>query len=132
MDFKDLNERFKYKADPKYWDNFQFMSKTDEIIYGDCEDYSLYVAREVSGGTILGFWKDYIKGKYEFWHVKTRRTGDGHCVLIMDKQGTDNWTKKWVSESEIRELHDFKYKIPLVIVAGGIVMGLMYKMWSKI
>jgi predicted transglutaminase-like cysteine proteinase len=114
----NLNKRFTYKADPKHWDSWRFMSTTKPEIFGDCEDYALYVAKEqLSDGSLLQFWRNLWNNKFEFWYVKSGN-GNGHCVLVEGNMAIDNWSKRWIGLDSMGKIHNFKYryKFPIVLL----------------
>ena len=43
MDLKELNKRFRYKADPDRFFDMWYIMPEEEIMEGDCEDYALSV-----------------------------------------------------------------------------------------
>jgi predicted transglutaminase-like cysteine proteinase len=112
----DLNKRFTYRSDPR-WDSWSFMSTTDPQIFGDCEDYSLYVAKELlSGGSVKSFWFNLWIREFDLLFVNTKK-GGGHCVLVCGDKAIDNWSKQWITLAEMKKLHNFKYRcrFPLVL-----------------
>ncbi|MGL4518414.1 MAG: hypothetical protein ACRCUJ_01580 [Phocaeicola sp.] len=73
---KRLNSRFIYKVDDG--DNWVFMKEADKM-QGDCEDYYLYIAKRLSGDSLLCM----------FWNMLIRKcnirlvgvNGYGHVVI---------------------------------------------------
>ena len=133
----NLNKHFRYKSDYKYWDNGKFMSPEDYNMYGDCEDYSVHVARYVLGdGRLKTFYKKLWKGNFELWFVEAQG-GGGHCILIdtVNSVSIDNWTKHFISVEKMGELHTLKFKLPFPLVTwmlfAGVVEGGVRKMFGK-
>lgn len=79
MTLEEFNKKYKYKKDiDKYGFNEVWIEpkEVDGIYEGDCEDYCIYLKRNVPE------FKDW-----EYWYCKIN--GNGHCVLYKNGDTID-------------------------------------------
>lgn len=114
---KHLNARFVHKADDG--DNWVFMKDADKM-QGDCEDYSLYIAKRLSGDSVLRmFWNMLIR-KCKFHYVGVNMWG--HVVLEWDGNYIDNTVKKWSTKEQMKHCK-FAKRVILPLVAWRLLKG---------
>lgn len=94
-----VNAKFQYKKDGRL-DNWDVM---DSSMTGDCEDYSLTIARFHSGSW-LKFFKRWMTGYYKMWFVTTPN-GEGHAVLEVEGKLIDNFYRELVTEMPLHKFH---------------------------
>lgn len=118
-----LNQRFVYKADGKR-DKWIFMKPADKM-YGDCEDYSLFIAKELSGSLLKFHW-NVITRKFKFYHVETKPKGEGHLIFNYGDYWIDNWTTRWVDREHMENLFDIKYRCGYPEILYKLFIGKIY------
>ena len=125
MTLSELNKLYKYRNDPKTYDQWLIPRVTDGKLQDDCDGFSLavlyYVVAEES---ILKFWKLLITGKAKIHYVYNN---GGHAVLQLDGMYIDNWTLEWVTKEHMEALgHQFHkrdymfYQVALKMLATKI------------
>ena len=126
-----LNERFKYELDEDqhgYKEVWTFMD-LDTIMKGDCEDYSLFVARELSGSITKMYW-NLLTRKAKLHHVQIKSNSAGHCILEWDGHFVDNNFRKWVQEEDMKKVYNFKYRYIIPLIMMKFVVGFVGKLFG--
>ena len=115
----ELNARFKYQTDKERYNKNEVwvLMELDDVMYGDCEDYALYLAKRLSGDSIVKMLWHLLTSKAVL-HYVTTRSGAGHCILEWDGLLAENITKRWADKSELNKLYRFrsKYRLPSIII----------------
>jgi hypothetical protein len=107
-----INKKWKYKGERK--DRWYILPIDGETVEGDCEDYSLTV---LFHHECKGDWKKFLKlfitgdAKMHFVMAKSGEGRGGHAVLEYKPKGfIDNWSKKYISKSQMEKKHGHEFK----------------------
>jgi predicted transglutaminase-like cysteine proteinase len=120
----ELNEKFNYKADKRYFDSWKIIYSEEDNWYGDCEDYSLTLVYLLSNRSLTTTLSSILFHRYTFYYVKSPN-GRGHVVLKLGKDSyIDNIKKRIVSK---QNLINSKYSrfipLPGVLVLVKMLLG---------
>jgi len=109
----DLNGRFKYTSDGKL-DSWQIL-KSEGILKGDCEDYSLTLIWLSEGKSTMRFWLALLTFKYLIWYCKSP-SGVGHaCLWVRGRGWTDNIQRKVLKDYKAMNGKGYKLVFPYVV-----------------
>ena len=127
----EIDKKFHYTYDKQNKDTWTFLDIEDkEQVFGDCEDYSLTVAKALSGGSVKTLIYNLLTRKCSLYYVKMKSSGEGHCVMSWkDVEGDgkdmyiDNCVKSWSTRDRMEVYIDFKYRDFLPFV--------LWKLWKN-
>lgn len=105
-----LNSHFFYKSD--HTDEWVFL-ELSEVMQGDCEDYSLFIAQGLSG-SVAKFYYNLLIRKANLYYVMHGEAG--HCILEYNGYFVDNNFRRWVSKSDMESVYDFKFRFPIPLI----------------
>lgn len=98
----DLNARFEYQSETatnggkkSRIEKWRIL-KSDGVIRGDCEDYSLTLIWLSEGKSMRKFWWAIWTCKYRLWHCHSPR-GVDHAIMYHDGKWIDNIQKTWTA-----------------------------------
>lgn len=124
---RHARNNFVYQYDPKFFDLWRIpVEDIHGKIKGDCEDYALWVAYQCTDMNMTRFKQLLKSGEISFYYCKTKGEGTGHAVVKVGDRWTDNWTKDWVTEERMRQIHDVKRKYPWWLVLLKLKLGKLY------
>lgn len=124
---KWLNERFEYRYDKETTGESEawfFMTPDPDTgkLYGDCEDYSLTIAKADAGG-LWALFCEYLKGTVGIYYCANRTTGVGHAVLCVDGQWIDNQHMAWGGKERIEKRYYIKRRYSTLKVIIKLIKG---------
>lgn len=115
MTLEELNKKYRYKYDFKWYDTWTGL---DDNFEGDCEDYCITLKRE---------FKEFKE--WEYWYCKLQ--GNGHCILVKDGEVIDCNIRRVVSVDDYE--HIFKptdmNKYNKLLVACKLFIGRIFKVF---
>lgn len=127
-----LTKAFKYRRDQDLYGTREYWTTIPlgKVMEGDCEDFSLTVLRNLSGGGKWAMLKMLIKREATLHFVKVHKkdgTYAGHCVLEYNDLFVDNNFRAWVSQEymEKRGSYSFRYRYYLPMIFANYV-------WAKL
>lgn len=112
-----LNSRFHYKSDGRV-DRWTLMEPDSKgHLYGDCEDYSLWIAYWlIAEGSWLKLYWMILTRQVKFHYVRVKATWEPHMVLEHKGMCIDNIYRKWVSRHKMEHQFTFKHRAILTTV----------------
>ena len=124
---KYLNDRFEYKYDQETKGESEawfFMKPDPETgkLHGDCEDYSLTLAKADAGG-LFAFYREYLKGSFGVYYCENRSSGIGHAVLNCGDLWIDNQNKEWGDKERIERFYFIKRRYSTIKIAIKLIKG---------
>jgi predicted transglutaminase-like cysteine proteinase len=130
---KEVASRFKYVTDKvKYgfFETWSVMDLSEEVLTGDCEDYSLTVLWLISEkklGTFL--YNVLLNPKCGMHYVRFKSTWEGHAVLSHNGKFCDNIHRKWFSKADLPyyDQYEWKWRIPGPIIVINLLLGKIIK-----
>lgn len=122
-----LNSLFVYRADNG--NGWRFMKLEKGKLYGDCEDYSLTLAKMDSGGLLRFFWH-YLKGDISLHYCRNKSSGNGHCVLSCGSLFIDNQTKEWGSKERIERYYFIEKRFSFLTVMAALFQGFVKRLFK--
>jgi hypothetical protein len=113
----DLNDRFKWTRDRRWWDSWRVLRGSGPLT-GDCDDYAITVLYLTSNKSWLSVWWKLITFQACFWMTRLRK-GELHVMLWHRGYGwVDNAHPEW-GPCVLPKL----FPIPWPIVAIKLIMG---------
>jgi len=97
-----VNSQFQYTADPRsfFTDYWFVMRSQNNVMRGDCDDYSITVLWLLCGGLWQFVWNVLILHRYRLHRVQTRN-GEYHVVAQVGDVWFDNWTRRCCSRDQL-------------------------------
>ena len=107
----NVNQKFRYQSDGKM-DVWEILDTNEDIIKGDCEDYSLTLIWLAENKNIFKFIFSLLLMKYVIWYTKTP-SGTGHVITYVrsEKKFIDNIKKDFYTKKQYRD-GGFKFVFP--------------------
>tara|TARA_R110000868_G_scaffold307378_2_gene568842 strand:- start:6119 stop:6478 length:360 start_codon:yes stop_codon:yes gene_type:complete len=93
MNLSDLNARFKWTQDSRFWDSWRRLRGSGPL-KGDCDDYAV-TALHIACGGWTGFWWALVTFRACFWFTRLRE-GELHMMVWRKGMGwIDNAHPLW-------------------------------------
>ena len=117
----DLKARFRYRSDVR--ESWQIL-KSDNYIFGDCEDHVLTHNWLANGKSMLRFWLSLLMFKAVIWYCRAP-SGEGHAVMWVRGHGwTDNIQSQFVTRKALKAKgYKLRYPYPAPTVALKMLLG---------
>ena len=123
MTLKEFNKKYKYQSDKERFNtslDIWELSKDEDIIRADCESYCRFLKNNIDEFS-----------DWDYYYCKL--SGNGHCVLIKDKDIIDCNSRSIMSITEYSlryNILDFK-KYNWFVVASKIAFAKVYTLFNK-
>ena len=125
----NIASKFKYRADPKFFDYWTVMKENNGIMEGDCDDFSMTVLWMLCDRNFFIFvWNVMILHRYRLYFVKTI-TGERHMVGYAHGLWFDNWTKCALPKEEFidKTKHKIYFFWPSPLMIPYLILGLVLR-----
>ena len=122
------NKNFTYRSDPKEGKQDMWtVHDNRKPFQGDCEDYALALAYEISGYNKLALVKNILTGKLKMWYCHTGN--NGHAVLEYKNQFAECIYKKWITSKDALPPMGIypKYKYSVSQIAYKLIFAFLRK-----
>ena len=117
MKHSDLNERFVWTRDSRWWDSWRVMRGAGPLT-GDCDDYAVTAFYIACGQSWLRFWWRLITFQACFWFTRLR-SGELHMMVWSRGRGwVDNAHPLWAG----RQLPKL-FPLPWPVIVLKLMMG---------
>ena len=128
-----VSDRFVYQLDKASITDAWFVmrEKSDNKMYGDCEDFALTVFWFMCCKSLLKFlWNLIITSRYELHAVKSNGSSIvNHCIGCYYGNWFDNWTKDEMNANHFfdKTKHVHSHKISRFVILSKLLFGYRYR-----